>query len=213
MTMKTRKWTVDKQEGEGGSSGHFTAFSAGFWGGERERVFICGLLQWLCWCCWFWSRPGPCAGPGAPRPSSPCADAPWCRWNAERFRTSPDRRRSPGAGPSPSASQTPGSCFCSEEKNNFIFIFCNEWPLTAEKRPFQSIPEIYIELVYVGKHHMLPICWMWYRLVTVQMSQINLLIPIHQRLHILKVWKTGNYHLIKEVMIAKLIPYKNMFLQ
>lgn len=44
-------------------------------------------------------------------------------------------------------------------------------------------------------------------------SKINLLIPIHKGLHILKVWKTENYHLIKEVMIAKLIPYKNMFLQ
>lgn len=28
---------MDKQEGAGGGSGHFTAFSAGFWGGQRAR--------------------------------------------------------------------------------------------------------------------------------------------------------------------------------
>lgn len=35
--MKIMKWTVDKQEGMDGSSGHFIAFSAGFWGGQRAR--------------------------------------------------------------------------------------------------------------------------------------------------------------------------------
>lgn len=37
MTIKITKWTVDKQEGTGGSSGHFSAFSAGFWGGQTAR--------------------------------------------------------------------------------------------------------------------------------------------------------------------------------
>lgn len=45
MMMKIMKWTVDKQEGTGGSSGHFTTFSAGFWGGQRA------------WSADFWSVP------------------------------------------------------------------------------------------------------------------------------------------------------------
>lgn len=35
--MKTAKWTVDKQEGMGGTSGHFTTFSAGFCVRENKR--------------------------------------------------------------------------------------------------------------------------------------------------------------------------------
>lgn len=90
-------------------------------GKDRELgQLISDLFQWLS--CLFWSKPEHCAGPGALRPSWPCADAPWGRWNAERFRTSPDRLRFLGAGPIRSVSQTRGSCFCTDKKNTLATL-------------------------------------------------------------------------------------------
>lgn len=136
MTMKIMKWTVDKQEGRGGSSGHLKAFSAGFWGGQRAgsaRFWsISASLRLFC------ITPERCAGPGAPRPSWPCAGAPWCRWNAERFRMTPGRLCSPGAGQSRSVSRTRGSCSCRGKKMTlatlriFIPFFCT-WALSTSR--------------------------------------------------------------------------------
>lgn len=97
-------------------------------GGDRELgQMISDLFQWLS--CLFWSKPGRCAGPDVLRPSWPCADAPWCHWNAERFRRSPDLLRCLGAGLSQSVLQTHGSCFCTDKKITLATYTLHFFPL------------------------------------------------------------------------------------
>ncbi len=49
--MKIAKWTVDKQEGMGGTSGHFITFSAGFCARKhKEESSVCWILIWFTNC-------------------------------------------------------------------------------------------------------------------------------------------------------------------
>ena len=117
--MKITKWTVDKQEGMGGSSGHFMAFSAGFCERKHTEEFSrLILLTTPSWDAVLRSVPERYAGPDVPRPFWPCADVPWCRWSAGWSRTFPFRLCYLDAGLSRSVSGTHGRSFCSDKERN-----------------------------------------------------------------------------------------------
>lgn len=132
MTMKIAKWTVDKQEGMGGTSGHFITFSAGFclWKHTGERtespvswIRIC-FINCSKWDFTIWSIPEHYAGPGAPRLFWPCAGVLWYRWSAEWSHMFPYRLHYPGVGLSRSVSVIRKRSFCSDkEKTHKVTVY------------------------------------------------------------------------------------------
>lgn len=122
MTMKIAKWTVDKQEGMGGTSGHFTIFSAGFcvWKKSSVSCIVTRFISRSTRDHTLRSKPENYVEPGAPRPFWPCADVPWCRWSAAWSHMFPYCLHCPGVGLSRSVSGTRKRNFCSDkEKMHF----------------------------------------------------------------------------------------------
>lgn len=223
------KCMVDKQEGMGGTSGHFTAFSTGIckrigsevttltggfysewrcsliptWALRWTRCSTSFLTRWRCSLmslkCWMVSY--------VPMPPCCCCAEPICfsdswkeflPWQSRLF----DERKC-------------HDCHLTLRRTSFTAIISGFMRADSMRtNHFRATPSKYFchkltcgwkkKKIILGPRSVVSLY-----LQRSKLSQINLLIPIHQGLHSLKVWyKKWNYHLIKEVMIAKLIPYE-----